>query len=56
MRFPPKGGHLLGTKPCYNMPHLSATQAAKMREDLDRLPPRPKMADKLNVGERLYVS
>ncbi len=32
--------------------HLTATQVAKMREDLDRLPPMPKMADKLDVAER----
>ena len=32
--------------------HLTATQAAKMRADLDRLPPMPKIADKIDVAER----
>ncbi len=32
--------------------HLTATQVAKMREDLNRLPAMPKMADKLDVAER----
>jgi len=32
--------------------HLTATQVAKMREDLNRLPAMPKMADKLGVAER----
>jgi membrane protease YdiL (CAAX protease family) len=31
---------------------LTAAQIAKMREDLDRLPPMPKVADPLDVGER----
>ncbi len=31
---------------------LTATQAAKMREDLDRLSAMPKMADKLDVADR----
>ena len=32
--------------------HLTATQAAKMRENLNRLPTMPGMADKLDVAER----
>lgn len=32
--------------------HLTATQVAKMREDLNRLPAMPKTVDKLDVGER----
>jgi hypothetical protein len=31
---------------------LTAAQAAKMREDLARLPPLPDFVDKINVGER----
>ena len=31
---------------------LTATQVAKMREDLDRLPPMLKMANKLDIAER----
>jgi len=31
---------------------LNATQIAKMREDLARLPPMPRMVDKLDLGER----
>jgi hypothetical protein len=31
---------------------LTEAQIAKMREDLDRLPPRPEMADKVDVAER----
>ena len=31
---------------------LTATKIAKMREDLENLPPMPKMADAMNVGER----
>jgi hypothetical protein len=32
--------------------YLTATQVAKMREDLNRLPPMPNMADKVDVAER----
>jgi hypothetical protein len=32
--------------------HLSAEQAFKMRDDLDRLPAMPHVADKIDVGER----
>jgi hypothetical protein len=32
--------------------NLKAAQIAKMREDLDRLPPMPKMVDKIDVSER----
>ena len=32
--------------------HLNVPQISKMREDLDRLSPMPKMADKLNIAER----
>ncbi len=31
---------------------LSASQAAKMRDDLAKLPPMPRMADKIDVAER----
>ena len=37
--------------------HLTAIQAATMREDLNRLSPMPKMADKLDVEERfMYLN
>ncbi len=37
--------------------HLTATQIAKMRKDLDRLPPMPKVVDKLDVAERfMYLN
>ena len=31
---------------------LTPAQIARMRADLDKLPPLPKMVDKINVGER----
>ena len=31
---------------------LSAEQALKMRDDLERLPPMPRIADPINIGER----
>jgi len=33
---------------------LTAVQIAKMRQELERLPPLPKMADKIDLGERFY--
>ena len=32
--------------------HLTAAQAAKMREDLNKLPPMPKIGEKIDVAER----
>ena len=44
-----------GDKALLQHAHLTATQAAQMREDLDRLPAMPNVADKLDVRGALYV-
>ncbi|MHB8897137.1 MAG: CPBP family intramembrane glutamic endopeptidase [Thermoguttaceae bacterium] len=42
----------LGDRGLLQYARQDVTQSARMREDLERLPPMPKMADKIDVAER----